>query len=129
MEVNIHLKTDEAEEELRGDTEDEGIEHDADEEELEVEELEVDDNEGRRKLPSSTGSSLWKSGVARELVTHCRFYFFHLTCSNNFIIFISSYNYSIIPNNDTIIANNHSGTTLLYPPRLRPTTERCAELW
>ena len=76
MELNILLKTDEAEEELRGDTEDEGIEHDADEEELEVEELEVDDNEGRRKLPSSTGSSLWKSGVARELVTHCRFYFF-----------------------------------------------------
>ena len=32
MELNILLKTDEAEEELRGDTEDEGIEHDADEE-------------------------------------------------------------------------------------------------
>ena len=79
-----HLsKTDESEEELRGDTEDEGIEHDAEEDELEVEgEEEVDGvegEEGRRK--PSTGSRLSKSGVARELVTHCRFkpvQFFHI---------------------------------------------------
>ena len=58
---------------MRGDTEDEGIEHDAEEDELEADEDEVDgvDGEGRRK--QSTGSSrLSKSGVARELVTHCR---------------------------------------------------------
>ena len=65
---------DESEESLRGDTEDEGIEHDAEEDELDgVDEDKVDgvdDGEGRRK--QSTGSRLSKSGVARELVTHCR---------------------------------------------------------
>ena len=56
---------------MRGDTEDEGIEHDAEEDE-EVEEVEVDKDVeearmGRRKTRIKT------SGIARELVTHCRF--------------------------------------------------------
>ena len=55
---------------MRGDTEDEGIEHDAEEDE-EVEEVEVDKDieearVGRRKTRTKT------SGIARELVTHCR---------------------------------------------------------
>ena len=63
---------DETEEELRGDTEDEGIEHDAEEDE-EVEEVEVDKDVeegrvGRRKTRIKT------SGIARELVTHCRYH-------------------------------------------------------
>ena len=54
---------------MRGDTEDEGIEHDAEEDE-EVEEVDKDVEEarvGRRKTRIKT------SGIARELVTHCRF--------------------------------------------------------
>ena len=69
---------DESDESLLGDTEDEGIENDAEEDELD----EADDDEadhhgelvdgepGRRK--TDTGSRLTKSGVARQLVTHCR---------------------------------------------------------
>ena len=60
---------------MRGDTEDEGIEHDAEEDELdEVDEVGPGDDgedDGRRK--QSSGSRLTKSGVAKELVTHCRF--------------------------------------------------------
>ena len=57
---------------MRGDTEDEGIEHDAEEDD-EVEEVEVDKDVevarvGRRKTRIKT------SGIARELVTHCRFH-------------------------------------------------------
>ena len=74
--LNILSQTDESEEELRGDTEDEGIEHDAEEDELEVDGGEdvggVDGGEEGRRKPS-TGSRLSKSGVARELVAHCRF--------------------------------------------------------
>ena len=75
--LNILSDTDESEEELRGDTEDEGIEHDAEEDELEVDEEDGVDGEegegggGRRK--QSSRSRLCKSGVARQLVTHCRF--------------------------------------------------------
>ena len=60
---------------MRGDTEDEGIEHDAEEDEEveEVEEVEVDKDVeegrvGRRKTRIKT------SGIARELVTHCRYH-------------------------------------------------------
>ena len=55
---------------MRGDTEDEGIEHDAEEDE-EVEEVDKDVEEarvGRRKTRIKT------SGIARELVTHCRYH-------------------------------------------------------
>ena len=75
--VALNILSDESEEELRGDTEDEGIEHDAEEDELEVDEEdgvdgeEGEDGGGRRK--QSSRSRLCKSGVARQLVTHCRF--------------------------------------------------------
>ena len=64
---------------MRGDTEDEGIEHDAEEDELDEVDNEVHgevdlgidgEDDGRRK--QSSGSRLTKSGVAKELVTHCR---------------------------------------------------------
>ena len=52
---------------MRGDTEDEGIEHDAEEDE-EVDKDVEEGRVGRRKTRIKT------SGIARELVTHCRYH-------------------------------------------------------
>ena len=76
MGINLIL-ADESDESLMGDTEDEGIENDAEEDELEADDDEADhhgvvDGEPGRRKPD-TGSRLTKSGVARQLVTHCRF--------------------------------------------------------
>ena len=92
---------------MRGDTEDEGIEHDAEEDELEADEDEVGgvDGEGRRK--QSTGCRLSKSGVARELVTHCRLVLTskNFFISNRYFVLKLSHNFiKIMINNDIIQA-------------------------
>ena len=126
---------------MRGDTEDEGIEHDAEEDELEVDEEDGVDGEegegggGRRK--QSSRSRLCKSGVARQLVTHCRFKPSFSSSSNHktkikilILILKSFFMIKIMTALKIMIimALYHPGTTLPYPPRQKPTTERCAEL-
>ena len=98
--------SDESEESLRGDTEDEGIEHDAEEDELDGVDDGVDDGEGGRRK-QSTGSRLSKSGVARELVTHCRLVLTskNFFISNRYFVLKLSHNFiRIMMNNDIIQA-------------------------